>query len=299
MYQLRRIQEALGRARLGALILTDDRNIYYATGFMPTDSAAFITPQRAWLITDSRYTEDAAEKCGPGVEVLLNNAQHPLTERLSGLCAGVEGDIGAEAGKLSHLGFLSPNLLLKFLSVHQLDFQVQQILMNLRQFLRSLLPAGRELFFRPIQGGSIDIYGHLGKQLTLPLLQCSLLFASCQALLVSLLLSSIQSFFCGIEFCLGGSLLREGCKRGVVESAAHRTGLILFQGLGQDARLGIQKGPVLPVVGQLRLISPLLGLMVGLLGRAHRLLGIQTAVQQFVQITQVTLLFLRLGLKME
>ena len=106
MYQLRRIQEALGRARLGALILTDDRNIYYATGFMPTDSAAFITPQRAWLITDSRYTEDAAEKCGPGVEVLLNNARHPLTERLSGLCAGVEGDIGAEAGKLSHLGFI-------------------------------------------------------------------------------------------------------------------------------------------------------------------------------------------------
>ena len=65
MSQLKRVQEAVERSGLGALLLMDDKNIYYATGFMPTDSAALITPSRAWLVTDSRYIEDAGAKCSP------------------------------------------------------------------------------------------------------------------------------------------------------------------------------------------------------------------------------------------
>ena len=107
MSQLERIQQAMERAKLKALLLMDDRNIYYATGFMPTDSAAFITPERAWLITDPRYTEDAGKKCAPGVEILLNSREKPLMQSLAGLCAGIEGDVGAEAGKLSHLMYIN------------------------------------------------------------------------------------------------------------------------------------------------------------------------------------------------
>ena len=107
MTQLERIQEAVGRAKLGALLLMDDRNIYYACGFMPTDSAALITPRSAWLITDSRYTEDAQRRCFAGVEVLLNSGAQPLMRTLGRLCAEIEGDIGAECEKLSHLAWLN------------------------------------------------------------------------------------------------------------------------------------------------------------------------------------------------
>ena len=89
MTQLDRVREAVARAKLGALLLMDDKNIYYACGFMPTDSAALITPERAWLITDSRYTEDAARSCYGGVEILLNSNAQPMMQTLGRLCAEI------------------------------------------------------------------------------------------------------------------------------------------------------------------------------------------------------------------
>lgn len=102
MSQLERIQEAAARANLAALLLMDDKNIYYATGFMPTDSAAVITPERAWLVTDSRYIEDAQKKCCKGVEVLLTTAASPLGATLKSLLADVHGTVGAEDDKLTY-----------------------------------------------------------------------------------------------------------------------------------------------------------------------------------------------------
>ena len=101
MGNLERIQSAVESAGLGGLLLMDDKNIFYATGFMPSDSAAFITPKAAWLVTDSRYIEDAAAKCVPGVEVVLATAEHPLGATLKSLAAGV-GAVGAEENKLTY-----------------------------------------------------------------------------------------------------------------------------------------------------------------------------------------------------
>ena len=89
MTQLDRVREAIARAKLGALLLMDDKNIYYACGFMPTDSAALITPERAWLITDSRYIEDAQRKCVKGVEVLPNSVQQPMWQTLKRLAESI------------------------------------------------------------------------------------------------------------------------------------------------------------------------------------------------------------------
>ena len=105
MSQLKRVQEAVERSGLGALLLMDDKNIYYATGFMPTDSAALITPSRAWLVTDSRYIEDAGAKCSPGVELVLDTAGRPLGECLKALAAEVSGEIGAEDDKLCYAAY--------------------------------------------------------------------------------------------------------------------------------------------------------------------------------------------------
>ena len=102
MTRLERLQQAVENAKLGAILLMDDKNVYYATGFMPTDSAALITPHGAWLVTDSRYIEDAQNKCFKGVDVLLTTAAKPLGACLKELASGVTGVIGAEEDKLTH-----------------------------------------------------------------------------------------------------------------------------------------------------------------------------------------------------
>ena len=102
MSHLQSLQSAIEKAGLGALLLMDDKNIFYATGFMPSDSAALVTPDRAWLVTDSRYIEDAEKKCVQGVEVVLTTASSPLGAALSRLASGLSGAVGAEENKLSH-----------------------------------------------------------------------------------------------------------------------------------------------------------------------------------------------------
>ncbi len=102
MSHLERIQSAIEKAGLGAMLLMDDKNVFYATGFMPSDSAALVTPGKAWLVTDSRYVEDAQKNCVEGVEVVLTTSASPLGATLSGLISGVSGVIGAEEKKSSH-----------------------------------------------------------------------------------------------------------------------------------------------------------------------------------------------------
>ena len=102
-----RVKEAVARAGLDALLLMDDRDIYYATGFLPTDSAALITGGAAFLVTDSRYIEAAQKQAAPGVEVILTTRERPLMSILRELAdkLGVE-KLGAEEEKLSHAAYL-------------------------------------------------------------------------------------------------------------------------------------------------------------------------------------------------
>lgn len=102
-----RVKEAVARAGLDALLLMDDRDIYYATGFLPTDSAALITDGAAFLVTDSRYIEAAQKQAAPGVEVILTTRERPLMSILRELAdkLGVE-KLGAEEERLSHAAYL-------------------------------------------------------------------------------------------------------------------------------------------------------------------------------------------------
>lgn len=102
-----RVKEAVARAGLDALLLMDDRDIYYATGFLPTDSAALRTGGAAFLVTDSRYIEAAQKQAAPGVEVILTTRERPLMSILRELAdkLGVE-KLGAEEEKLSHAAYL-------------------------------------------------------------------------------------------------------------------------------------------------------------------------------------------------
>lgn len=57
------IRRELKRRKIRCLIVTSPANVTYATGFMGEDSWAAITPARTYLLTDSRYTEQAQKEC--------------------------------------------------------------------------------------------------------------------------------------------------------------------------------------------------------------------------------------------
>ncbi len=110
MTNIERLQAEVAKSGLDALLLMNDKNIFYASGFLPTDSAALITASDALLVTDSRYIESARNTCVAGVRVELAGREKPLLA-----CLGAELEskgiktLGAEEDYLSfglyrHLG---------------------------------------------------------------------------------------------------------------------------------------------------------------------------------------------------
>ncbi|UCG47024.1 MAG: aminopeptidase P family protein [Phycisphaerales bacterium] len=61
--RIRSIRRRMNENTVDCLILTRPANVTYATSFMGEDSWAVITPRRVYLLTDSRYTEQAEKEC--------------------------------------------------------------------------------------------------------------------------------------------------------------------------------------------------------------------------------------------
>ena len=57
------IRHQLGKKKINCLIVTNPANVTYTTGFMGADSWALITKKQVYLLTDSRYTEQAQKEC--------------------------------------------------------------------------------------------------------------------------------------------------------------------------------------------------------------------------------------------
>lgn len=64
--RLRAIRTELRRKKIGCLIITTPANVTYTTGFLGDDSWAVIAAGRVYLLTDSRYTEQAQKECPSG-----------------------------------------------------------------------------------------------------------------------------------------------------------------------------------------------------------------------------------------
>ena len=106
MNNVKRIQQELRRRGLDGVLVTDEKNQRYASGFPITDGAVVVGVEKSWLITDSRYIE-AAEAAVDGslTEVILYDREHPLTGIIRGVCSGM-ARLAAEDKKLSHAGYL-------------------------------------------------------------------------------------------------------------------------------------------------------------------------------------------------
>ncbi len=66
------------------LLLTDPISVRYASGFAFTDGAVLIAPDKAWLITDSRYVE-AATAAVPDMTIVTVSSASPLNAVLKKL----------------------------------------------------------------------------------------------------------------------------------------------------------------------------------------------------------------------
>lgn len=101
MEHIKGIQAGLAARGLDALLLTDPVSCRYATGFYFTDGAVLVTPEKSWLLTDSRYTEAASNQVHQSV-VRKFTIGHPLAELCRELLGDFNGRLGAEADRMSH-----------------------------------------------------------------------------------------------------------------------------------------------------------------------------------------------------
>jgi Xaa-Pro aminopeptidase len=61
--RIKAIRRELNKKRISCLIVTKPANVTYTTGFLGEDSWTMITKNQVYLLTDSRYTEQAQKEC--------------------------------------------------------------------------------------------------------------------------------------------------------------------------------------------------------------------------------------------
>jgi len=96
--RVRLFERAIGARSIDSFLVTSETNVSYLTGFSGKDSVALLTPKERYLITDSRYIEEAEEEAR-GFKVLL--AEKSLYETIG---AVLKND------RPKRLGFESMNL---------------------------------------------------------------------------------------------------------------------------------------------------------------------------------------------
>lgn len=78
MNNAEKIRQKLGESGLDAVLITDEKNQRYASGFAFTDGAVLICREKAFLFTDSRYIEAAEKTVSSDFELRLFGAGKPL-----------------------------------------------------------------------------------------------------------------------------------------------------------------------------------------------------------------------------
>ncbi len=106
MNNIARIQQKLAENELDALLITDEKNQRYATGFPFTDGLVIVGREKAWLLTDSRYIEAAERAAGDCCCVQLFDQQHSRLSLAQAALKELGAErLGAEEEKLSHAAF--------------------------------------------------------------------------------------------------------------------------------------------------------------------------------------------------
>ncbi|MDD5328216.1 MAG: Xaa-Pro peptidase family protein [Phycisphaerae bacterium] len=80
--RIKAIRSQLIKKRIQSLLVTNPANVTYMTGFLGGDSWVLITDKTVYLLTDSRYTEQAKNQC-PACKIIERNK--PMAETVAQL----------------------------------------------------------------------------------------------------------------------------------------------------------------------------------------------------------------------
>src|SRR4030042_2396046 len=80
--RIRVIRRELDKKKIRFLLVTKPANVTYMTGFLGDDSWAAIAKGRVYLLTDSRYTEQAQKEC-PSCKII--DRAGPMADAVAGL----------------------------------------------------------------------------------------------------------------------------------------------------------------------------------------------------------------------
>src|SRR5947209_17229377 len=96
-----RLFEQVQDEKLDALLITHPVNVAYLTGFTGDSSCLVLTPARALLVSDARFTAQIAEEC-PGLDTFIRPPVQTLGEATSATLAGLGLKVvGFESNHLS------------------------------------------------------------------------------------------------------------------------------------------------------------------------------------------------------
>ncbi len=98
--RLERLREKLKEAALDAILVVDQANRRYLSGFMGSTGWLFISQQEALLITDGRYWE-RAEREAPAFTLVRVSPEQGYEKTLQGLLSERPGHVGFEAETLT------------------------------------------------------------------------------------------------------------------------------------------------------------------------------------------------------
>ncbi len=98
------LRQALKKAKLETLLVTNFTNVTYLTGFTGDDSYLVITPKQQIVISDPRYTTQLEEEC-PGVEAHIRPPGQGMLQAIEKI---------AKQAKLSRLGIEGDSMTVAF-----------------------------------------------------------------------------------------------------------------------------------------------------------------------------------------
>lgn len=106
MTHLSRLQAAMKKRNFSAVALLQNENIFWTCGFHFDDGALLVFQNRAYLLTDGRYTEAASKQADPAFQIV--EMKKRCADEIKELCRceGAE-TIGVEFDTLSHAQFLA------------------------------------------------------------------------------------------------------------------------------------------------------------------------------------------------
>ena len=105
MDNVEKIRRSLADNGLDAVLITDEKNLRYASGFAFSDGAMLISENGAWLFTDSRYEEAAQKALGGNIALRIFGRGKRLTELIMAELSGIDR-LGAEEDSMPHGTYL-------------------------------------------------------------------------------------------------------------------------------------------------------------------------------------------------